>query len=120
LYEYRKRRTIFDEWGRVVDWEALWNEQATRHYEEKKAFDDWMAMKAKERADWERMWNEQATRRYEEKKAFDNWLARQSKSGGMLGQSVGVLQSLRKFCRHCGASIPRDSNYCERCGMKLI
>jgi ribosomal protein L40E len=31
-----------------------------------------------------------------------------------------MAQSLRhKFCRECGAKIPRDSTYCEECGARL-
>jgi membrane protease subunit (stomatin/prohibitin family) len=25
-----------------------------------------------------------------------------------------------KFCRECGAGIPRDSKYCEECGASLV
>ena len=25
-----------------------------------------------------------------------------------------------KFCRECGAEIPRESKYCEKCGVRLV
>jgi ribosomal protein L40E len=27
--------------------------------------------------------------------------------------------AMSKFCRYCGAKIPRDSKFCEECGKKL-
>ncbi len=31
-----------------------------------------------------------------------------------------ALASPTKFCRHCGAKIPRDSKHCEECGARLV
>lgn len=33
---------------------------------------------------------------------------------------ITTLGALTKFCRYCGAKIPEDSVYCEKCGAKLI
>jgi ribosomal protein L40E len=34
--------------------------------------------------------------------------------------SVEAKQAETKFCRKCGAKIPRDSVFCEECGAKLV
>jgi ribosomal protein L40E len=35
-------------------------------------------------------------------------------------QQVPATSPPTKFCRHCGAKIPRNSAYCEECGEKLL
>jgi hypothetical protein len=35
------------------------------------------------------------------------------------GRQVADVVKPTKFCRGCGASIPRDSTFCEECGTKL-
>jgi hypothetical protein len=35
------------------------------------------------------------------------------------GRQVADVVKPTKFCRECGANIPRDSKYCEKCGTRL-
>jgi ribosomal protein S27AE len=35
-------------------------------------------------------------------------------------KAVAKVVSKTKFCRECGAPIPRDSKFCEECGTKLV
>jgi len=35
------------------------------------------------------------------------------------GRQVADVVKPTKFCRECGAKIPRDSTYCEECGARL-
>jgi DNA-directed RNA polymerase subunit RPC12/RpoP/ribosomal protein L40E len=48
--------------------------------------------------DHEREWEEQSSARMDEHEVED----------------------LAKFCRYCGAKIPRDSAFCEQCGTRLV
>lgn len=34
-------------------------------------------------------------------------------------QTTVARESLTKFCRHCGARIPRDSTFCQECGKEV-
>jgi len=38
---------------------------------------------------------------------------------GRVAEDHRVMTKSTKFCRNCGAKIPRDSNFCEECGTKL-
>jgi ribosomal protein L40E len=65
---------------------------------------------------------EGATRIYESFRAVDT-----QKIGAPLPAPADSVRSVvitrsrdRKFCRFCGARIPRESRYCEECGMNLI
>ena len=37
-----------------------------------------------------------------------------------MGATSPAMIPQRKFCRECGAKVPRDSMYCEECGSRLV
>jgi len=39
--------------------------------------------------------------------------------GNAPGQASASPQSSKKFCKHCGKAIAKDSSFCEHCGRSL-